>query len=140
MDNIVTLMFVGILFIGALMLAIIATTRKPVKKLNVEEYTKRMLQIEALLEKRDSTSNAMAILNADKLLDKALREKGIKGETMGERLKNAARLLSNVNSVWTAHKLRNQIAHQDGVAIGNDQARRAINTFKSGLRDLGAIQ
>lgn len=140
MDNIVTLMLVGIIFIGALMLAIIATTRRPVKKLNIEDYTRRMLQIESLLEKRDSVSSSMAIMNADKLLDRALREKGMKGSTMGERLKNAERLLNNVNSVWTAHKLRNQIAHQDGIAIGSDQARRAINTFRGALKDLGAIR
>ncbi len=139
-SNIVILMFIAIVFVGGLMLAIIATTRKKGQKLDVEKYQARLLQIEALLEKRDSAAYQMAILNADKLLDQALREKGLKGTTMGERLKNANSYFNNVNAVWTAHKMRNQIAHDDNVSIGYDQARRAINTFRAGLRDLGAIR
>lgn len=140
MDNMVVLMFVAILFVGALMLTIIATTRRPSKKLNVEHYEQRMKQIEALLDRKDPHANNMAIINADKLLDNALKEKGVRGNNMGERLKSSASLFSNLNSVWTAHKLRNRIAHEDGVVVGDDQARRALNTFKSGLRDLGALR
>lgn len=139
MDNAVVLMFVAIFFVGLLMLIIIATTRRGGKKLNTEHYAQRMRQIEALLERKDPNANSMAILNADKLLDNALREKGVRGANMGERLKNSASSFSNLNSIWAAHKLRNRIAHEDGITVSDDQARRALNTFRSGLRDLGAL-
>lgn len=140
MDNVVVLMFIAILFVGALMLVIIATTRRPSKKLDVDHYEQRMKQIEALLDRKDLHANHMAVINADKLLDTALREKGVRGVNMGERLKNSSASFSNLNSVWTAHKLRNRIAHEDNVVVSDDQARRALNTFRSGLRDLGALR
>jgi hypothetical protein len=140
MDNILILMFIAILFVGALMLVIIATTRRPSKKLDVERYEERMKQIEALLERKDSSANHMAVINADKLLDSALKDKGVRGSNMGERLKNSSQSFTNLNSIWTAHKLRNRIAHEDNVTVSDEQARRALNTFRSGLRDLGALR
>lgn len=140
MDNIVILMFIAILFVGGLMLVIIATTRRPSKKIDIEHYEQRMKQIEALLDKKDPHANHMAVINGDKLLDSALKDRGVRGNNMGERLKSASSMFSNLNSVWAAHKLRNRIAHEDNVTVSDDQARRAVNTFRSGLRDLGALR
>jgi hypothetical protein len=81
----------------------------------------------------------MTILNADKLLDLALKERGIKGETMGERMKNAKDTWKNANAVWGAHKLRNQIAHEADIRVGYDDTRRALAGFKQALKDVGAI-
>jgi hypothetical protein len=81
----------------------------------------------------------MTVLNADKLLDQALRERAIKGETMGERMKTLRDTWSNANAVWSAHKLRNQIAHEADVRVTYDDARRALAGFKQALKDVGAI-
>lgn len=80
-----------------------------------------------------------AVLEADKLLDRALKERGAKGQTMGDRLKNSRNSLSNNNSVWQAHKLRNRIAHETGVALKQGEVRAALSGFASGLKDLGAL-
>jgi transposase len=58
---------------------------------------------------------------------------------MGERMKTIKDTWSNANNVWTAHKLRNQIAHETDVSVGYDDARRALSGFKQALKDLGAI-
>lgn len=81
----------------------------------------------------------LAIVNADKLLDKAMRERGFKGETMGERLKNRPQAFKDINSIWSAHKLRNRIAHENGVKISEKDARRALDQLKTGLKNLGAV-
>ena len=81
----------------------------------------------------------LALINADKLVDTALRELYIPGQTMGERLKNAKGKLSSPNSIWHAHKLRNVIAHEADAEINFDQTRRAMGSFKQALKDLGAI-
>jgi transposase len=81
----------------------------------------------------------MTVLNADTLLDQALKDKGIAGTTMGERMKHMQQKWSNANNVWTAHKLRNQIAHEPDVKLSYDSARRALSSFKQALKDLGAI-
>jgi transposase len=91
------------------------------------------------LKRDEESSYHLCILNADKLLDQAMRERGIKGETMGERMKTIRTVWSNPNGVWTAHKLRNQVAHEPDVRIGYDDARRALSSFKQALKDVGAI-
>ncbi len=77
-----------------------------------------------------------AILDADKLLDYALGKKGFEGN-MGEKLKKAGPRFSDLNGAWSAHKLRNRIAHELGdIDIG--AAKRALKQFKRALNDLGA--
>jgi len=83
-----------------------------------------------------SHSPEHAILDADKLLSYALGCKGAVG-SLGERLKRYGRLFSDLDSVWSAHKLRNRIAHElDGVSKG--ECKVALKNFKRALNDLGA--
>lgn len=77
-----------------------------------------------------------AILDADKLLDYALKVKGFQG-TLGDKMKKARFRFSDVNGVWTAHKLRNRIAHELQ-PINNGEAKSALIQFKRALNDLGA--
>jgi len=129
----------GILVVGVLLIIVIALTKKGPAQLDVEKYRSRWLTIEQQLKRDEISSYHLCILNADKLLDQALREKGFKGETMGERMKNAREIWNNANAVWTAHKLRNQIAHETDVRVEYEEVRRALAAFKQGLKDLGAI-
>lgn len=130
---------VGVLVVAILLVVVIFVTKKGPAPLDVEKYRMRWLAIEKQLSRDDSSSCSMTVLNADKLLDQALKERGIKGETMGERMKIAKDTWSNANGVWTAHKLRNQIAHESDVVVSYDDARRALGAFKQALKDIGAI-
>lgn len=138
MDSLVVIMVVGIIIIGIVMMMIMAATRKKVPGIDREEFRSKWLKIEASIID-DEASCHLAILNADKLLDAALKARGFAGETMGERMKNARSSFSNNNAVWTAHKLRNQIAHESDVNIKPKTARYALKAFKKGLKDLGAL-
>ncbi len=53
-----------------------------------------------------------ALFEADKLLDYVMIQQGFSGETMGDRLKSGGGAFTNLNAVWGAHKLRNQLAHE----------------------------
>jgi len=77
-----------------------------------------------------------AILDADKLLDFALKKNGFEG-SLGEKLKKSGPRFSDLNGVWSAHKLRNQIAHELG-DIDKNEAKKALSQFKKALNDLGA--
>ena len=79
------------------------------------------------------------VIDADKLLDEALKRKGYKGKTMGERLVAAQRALSNNDGVWYAHKLRNRLVHEPNVRLRRSEAKNALAGIKQGLRDLGAF-
>ncbi|MGK2896785.1 MAG: hypothetical protein ACSLEY_04285 [Candidatus Saccharimonadales bacterium] len=129
--------FVSILVVGVVVFAIISHTKGGT--LNVEKYRSEWMKIERSLIRDNESSYHLSILNADKLLDRALKECGYKGNTMGERMKSAQKTWSNTDVVWTAHKLRNQVAHETGVQIQYDSARRALSAFKQGLKDLEAI-
>lgn len=129
----------GVLVIGALLIGIIILTKKSPAQLDVDKYRLKWMGIEKQLNKDDQSSCVLAVLNADKLLDQALRERGVKGQTMGERMKTAKDTWSNANVVWGAHKLRNQIAHESDHHLTYEDARRAIAGFKQALKDVGAI-
>lgn len=77
-----------------------------------------------------------AILEADKLLDEALKLKGYKG-SLGEKLKSNGSLFTDLSGLWSAHKLRNRLAHELNVQLGTQEANRALQQFERGLRDLG---
>lgn len=130
---------IGILVIGVLLVVVIMITKKGGMTLDVNKYRQKWLTLEQQLKKDEPSSYILSILNADKLLDQALRERGIKGETMGARMKMMQTTWSNANAVWGAHKLRNQIAHETDIQIDYDTARRALACFKQALKDVGAI-
>jgi hypothetical protein len=130
---------VGVLIVALLVVVVMVLTKKGPAPLDVEKYRLRWLGIEKQLSRENGANLSMVVLEADKLLDQALRERGIKGETMGERMKIAKDTWSNANAVWTAHKLRNQIAHESGIVVNYDDARRALGAFKQALKDIGAI-
>ncbi len=138
MDTLVAF-FLGILLIGILLIVVISLSRRGVASLDVEKYRSQWLGVESQLKRDEPSSYHLAVLNADKLLDKALKERGYKGQTMGERMKMAKTAWTNANNVWGAHKLRNQIAHEHEVRVTYDDARRALAGFKQALKDIGAI-
>ncbi|MEO5950073.1 MAG: hypothetical protein ABIQ04_01350 [Candidatus Saccharimonadales bacterium] len=139
MDGSVVFFFVAILVVGAILFAVITLTKRGGSPLNVDKYRVKWLAIEQQLKRDEPSSCQLAVLNADKLLDQALRERGYRGQTMGERMKSAHDKWTSRDGVWRAHKLRNQIAHESDVRVSYDEARSALGCFKQALKDLGAI-
>ena len=97
------------------------------------------MSIETSLKRDDQNSYTVCIFEADKLLDQALRERGLAGKTMGDRMKQYQGKWTNGNGVWAAHKLRNRLAHETDVKVDYERARQALVAFKQGLKDVGAI-
>lgn len=80
-----------------------------------------------------------AIIEADKVFDQALKQRGFRGETMGDRLRSAKPSLKNNNAVWSAHKLRNRLVHETEVKVSKKEVSSALASFEKGLRSLGAL-
>lgn len=130
---------IAVLIIGVLVfIAILLTNKKPYN-FNKDDYQVDFLQIQNKLSKDNPMSYNVVVVEADKLLDKALCEMGVQGKTMGDRLKRSGDRFTQLNSVWYAHKLRNQIAHEHGFKLEYKQASHALETYKQALQDLGAI-
>ena len=141
MDNSVLMVafLIVILLVGGSILFLIGYGRKGGSQLDQERYRRSWLTIERQLVRAQEPSYHLVILNADKLLDQALKQRGFKGDTMGERMKSAKSTWSSANNVWTAHKLRNRIAHETDVRVEYDTVRRALAAYKQALKDVGAI-
>ena len=127
----------AVLIVAALLFAVITMRKDGSGSLDVEKYRLRWLQIEQKLLRDETLTHQMSVLDADKLLDQALKDRGTQGTTMGDRMKQIN--WSNADAVWSAHKLRNRIAHESDVKVDYDTARRALAGFKQGLKDMGAI-
>ena len=83
-----------------------------------------------------------AIMEADKLADFVLKAKGVAGNTMGERMKNARNKFGNYddyNNLWFAHKVRNNIAHETMHDLSFAEAKKAMEYFKKALKELGVL-
>ena len=139
MDGGVITFLLAILIVAVLIFMAIALTGKRKYVFNKEAYQTRFLEIENGLKKENPASYESTIINADKLLDKAMMEMGISGKTMGDRLKKCDGRFTNLNAVWRAHKLRNAIAHESDLEISYKQAFNALAIYKQALKELGAI-
>lgn len=139
MTGMVFFMLAGILVLAGCVLWLMFRFHHSQGQLNVEKYRRKWLEIEQLPGRDNQQGCHYAIIEADKLLDIAMREKGVRGDTMGERLKTAKDVWSDRNAVWTAHKLRNQLVHEADVKVDYNNTRRALADFKRALKDMGAI-
>lgn len=138
MDSIIIVLFAGLIIIGLLLLAIIATTRKGPRGINQEEFRSKWLKLQHDIDESEA-SRHMAVVNADRLLDQALKARGFKGETMAERLKSAKTALTQKDALWKAHKLRNRIVHEDNVQLSPQATKQVLSVYKKALKDVGAL-
>lgn len=140
MDSSVIFFLIAVLIVAILVFLAVSATKKRSTVFDQEAYQVDFLKIENTLTRDNELSFNAAIVNGDKLLDKAMCEMGVSGKNMGERLKKIGNSkFSQLNSVWYVHKLRNQIAHEHDFSVDYSQAKRALSVYKQALKDLGAI-
>ncbi len=116
--------------------------RHIVLKTNLPKETakKEWANIEKHFFQGDENDLRIAIIEADKLLEEALREAGIRGATLGDRLKSLKPdQLPNLDQIWQAHRLRNDIVHQSTFRLKRDLAERALKIYESTLKQLGLL-
>lgn len=139
LENSVIFLLVGVLILAVVLILFISFKGKGSPALKREKFQAHWLQIENSISRDNLPACQLAIMNADKLLDMALKERRFKGENMGERMKNAQNTWKNANSVWTAHKVRNKLAHEPGASVSYELTLQTLSAFKQGLKDVGAI-
>jgi hypothetical protein len=89
----------------------------------------------------DDNDLKIAIMEADNLLEEALRFAGVRGNNLGDRLKNLKKSdVPNLDQIWQAHKLRNQIAHEAGFTLRRDLAERTLGIYEEALHNLGVLK
>lgn len=110
------------------------TTYRP---FGVKKTFKQWGRISKRLESDQEAEYKLAVIEADSLLDEILERMGYKGETMGDRLKQLnSTILPNIEQIWEAHKIRNNIVHDPDYRLSLNQAKRILANYEAGLRDL----
>lgn len=145
---------VGLIIAAGLLLGIagLIAINPPKRKSKGKIYRDKLLDKTQIREKWEGAEQTFAlggpshfksaIMEADKLVDFAMIHAGVRGNSMGERLKNAKGKFSDYNdyqNLWFAHKVRNSIAHDITHEVNSAEAKRAMEYFRKSLKILGAI-
>lgn len=134
MDSILILFLALIVVAGLVLLVGLGQFTRRRSGLDSKYYREKWAKIEQV-QKMGEAGWQVAIIQADKLLDQALKERGFAGETMGDRLKSS----HAGDKVWAAHKIRNRIAHEADVKLNPVMVNQALRGFKQGLKNVGAL-
>ena len=102
-------------------------------------YHARWKEIEALVELKKEMNYKLAVIEADKLLDSALRSMYFTGITMAERLKLASYRFPKLKHVWWAHQVRNHVVHDVRYELRHGEAKKVLDLFKRALITLGIL-
>ena len=109
----------------------------PRQKLKVKKFQEQWKELQKYCASKETW--ALAVVDADKLLDEALKKKGIKGKSMGERLVEAQRQLSDNDGVWFAHNLAKKLLEDSVSRLREADVKKSLVGVRQALRDLGAL-
>jgi hypothetical protein len=110
------------------------------RKLKVKAYTQTWHELQRLCSQRKTWPNA--VREADRLLDRALKQRGYKGKTTGERLVSAQHDIKFNEEIWFSHKFSKKV-NEPGVDVRKLKKKdvaMALAGFRAALRDLGALE
>lgn len=134
--NTLMLGVVALIVIAVVLVSVLFMRRRP-RALNITKFQDKWRDMQKLLSSKENWKQA--VVEADKLLDEALKKKRFKGKTMGERLTKAQRLLTDNESVWFGHKLRKQIETEANAKLKEKDVKDALLGIRQALKDLGAL-
>jgi hypothetical protein len=124
----------GLLVILAIVLLVI---RRLPKRLKLEYFVASWRELQGLC--RDKATWPLALIQADQLLDKALKRRRFKGKSMGERMVSAQHILTDNDAVWFAHNLVKKMTADSTKKPRQKDVKHALVGFRQALRDLGAL-
>lgn len=89
------------------------------------------------LETANESEYKLLVIEADEMLDDILEKAGFSGQTLDERLKKLSEgILSNIDEIQEAHKIRNRIIHDPDYRLDLDQTKKALTAYEQALYDL----
>ncbi|MBI4919923.1 hypothetical protein HY838_01385 [Candidatus Azambacteria bacterium] len=111
----------------------------------IQKFPKRHLnkswqKIATRLSKNDEANLRLALIEADNLFDNLLKQMGLPGESMADRLKlvNSSQI-ANIDAIWRAHKLRNQIVHSADYHVDRNEIEFNVQAYEKALKELEFI-
>lgn len=82
----------------------------------------------------------LAIIEADKLADDALKKLGVRGEHMADRLEHlSSGEMRTLERLWRAHRLRNDLVHTPDFNLTPELAGRTLEDYRAFLKEIGVL-
>lgn len=135
--NVSTILTAVMVTVAVLIVALFVLKRRP-RKLKTDKFAIDWKELQAYCKDKATWSDA--ILQADKLLDKALKRRKFKGKSMGERMVSAQRKFTNNDQLWFAHNLAKKIIADPATKLKETDVKSALVGFRQALRDIGALE
>lgn len=83
---------------------------------------------------------SLALIEADKIVDDVLKNLGLEGQHMADRLGQLSPdELKTFSRVWRAHRLRNEVVHSPDFYLTTADAERALDDFEAFLKEVQAL-
>jgi hypothetical protein len=101
----------------------------------------RWEKVKSHIESNNPAEWKVAIFEADTILEEMTIKMRLKGDTLGERLKNAEPSdFQTLQNAWAAHKIRNNIAHQGSTfELSHKDAHETIKNFETVFQEFDYI-
>lgn len=82
----------------------------------------------------------LAVINADRLVDKLLKDAGYEGEGALERMKLLpGERVATAQGLMYAHRFRNRLVHEQGFRPNDNDLASALNAYKAFLTEVGYL-
>ncbi|HMB25935.1 MAG TPA: hypothetical protein VKP03_00805 [Patescibacteria group bacterium] len=130
---------VAVMFLVVVVAWIFVRRNKRVDDLDRQFIQKRWKKIQELMSFGKQMNYKLAVIEADKLLDEALKSLHFSGKTMAERLNLASYKYPKLKRVWWAHKVRNKVVHDVRYELKYNETKKVLGLFKSALKILKAL-
>jgi len=140
-ERVVIGIFSGLWFLISWPIKKILKLKTQNEKLDKVANLQKWLQIEKMLESDDEIHTKQAIIEADNFFDWVMKKISFENGSFADRLKSIEYKIdkNSYQKVWQAHKVRNQISHVMDYQLSDGEAKRALENFRDGLNNLGAI-
>lgn len=134
--------YVSVLFANLVMLLILrgfGDVRVTFKGMNLPlvspvKIRKSWNEIKARLETGDESQYKLAVIEADKIVDKIIGSMGLKGKNMIQRLETLKPgQIEDAENLKIAHKTRNQIINDPSFQVNKDKAIEVIEIYEKFL-------
>ncbi len=132
-------LILGIVLSGIIILVALRVVHKRVpRRLKVAHFVRKWKELQVFCKQKETWGQAL--IHADRLLDEALKKRRFKGKSMGERLVDAQRKLSNNDGVWYAHNLCKKSIGDANLKLKEADVKQALVGIRQALKDLGAFE
>ena len=125
----------GTVFI--ILIVVTFVTRLKSRRALPNKFRANWLEVQRLCASKETW--ALAVINADKLLEEGLKKKRFKGKSMGERMVAAQRIITDNDGVWYAHNLAKKLLDETHKGLREAQVKKSLIGIRQALRDIGLL-